>query len=271
MWRDGTNQGICMHLAYAQDARKKTSQSLGITSNPDEVISALKLVYHAYVRKGLVKANPHGVRVTPFHLLPTSEVLITRHGREVASTLTLVCDGKLGLPMESVFEDEVASRREQGIVCAEVTCLADRSASRRESFPLLVRLMNFTIQCAALRGVEELMIAIHPRHARFYQKLWGAKIVSEFEQKYAAVCDNPAIALSLNIKDVQRSDSLARRRIFAQTFSRKQFLRNPMPSTLFQKLSAMLSTMVDETTLPVNWLEERRQEQEVLSHWLSVA
>lgn len=257
-----------MRLAYGQFARQKTDQSLGITSDPEEIKSALKLVYHAYLRSGLINANSHRVRVTPFHLLQTSEVLVARHGREIASTLTLVLDGKLGLPMDSVFNDIVASRREQGIVCAEVTCLADRSASRRESFPLLVKLMNFTIQCALTRGVEELMIAIHPRHARFYQKLWGARIVSELEQKYAAVCDNRAIALSLNIKEVQRSDSLAHRRIFAQKFSRKHLAQKSMPSALLEEFSAMLG----KSTLPVNYLEERfRQERESLSHWLSVA
>jgi len=257
-----------MRFAYGQRIMRKMDQSIGITADPEEIWSALRLVYQTYRRSGLITANSHGIRVTPFHLMPTSDVLVARGNHEVASTLTLVCDGELGLPMDSIFKDEVASRRERGIVCAEVTCLADRSADRRNSFPLLVQLMNFTIQCALSRGVEELMIAIHPRHARFYEKLWGAKIVSKVEQKYAAVCDHPAIALSLNLRDVQNSDSFARRRIFAQTFSRELFLRQPMSLSLLEELSAMVA----ETTPLVNRLEvRRRQEQEILSHWLSVA
>ena len=257
-----------MLLSCSQQTRRKSTHSLGLTSDPEEIRSALKLVYHAYLRSGLIKPNHHAIRVTPFHLLGTSEVLVARQGRDIACTLTLVQDGELGLPMDSVFGDLVASRREQGIVCAEVTCLADRRASKKESFSLLVKLMSFTIQCAVARGVEELMIAIHPRHARFYQEYWGAKIIADVEQKYPAVCDNPAVALSLNIQKIQSSNFRASQRLFDLSFSANQFFHKPLSDDLIEELSEM----VDKNILPAGYQSDPfHQDQEALSHWLSVA
>ena len=264
-----------MLSSCSQQTRHKASHfpgltsALGLTSDPEEIKSALKLVYQAYLHSGLIKPNQHAVRVTPFHLLETSEVLVARQGRDIACTLTLVQDGELGLPMDAVFEDLVASRREQGIVCAEVTCLADRRASRRESFSLLVKLMSFAIQCAEARGVEELMIAIHPRHARFYQEYWGAKILTDVEQKYPDVCDNPAVALSLNIQKTQSSNFRASRRLFDLPFSANQFYRKPWSADLIVELSEM----VNKPTLPVTYQSDRQYHQDpgVLAHWLSVA
>ena len=43
------------------------------------------------------------MRVTPYHLLPTTEIFIALHQGEVVLTYTLVLDGRLGVPMESVY------------------------------------------------------------------------------------------------------------------------------------------------------------------------
>ena len=43
-------------------------------SSQKELLSAFRLVYEQYLRLGLMKPNLHRMRVTPYHLLPTTEV-----------------------------------------------------------------------------------------------------------------------------------------------------------------------------------------------------
>ena len=56
-----------MPLACSEPVSTMISQSIKIASNPYEVKSALRLVYHSYLRSGLIGPNLHGIRVTPYH------------------------------------------------------------------------------------------------------------------------------------------------------------------------------------------------------------
>ena len=78
----------------------------------DELYGAFQLVYDAYLRSGLTKPNAYGLRVTPYHLLPTTEVFVALDRRKVICTVSLVRDGELGLPMvlEWVLQDRVPGR-----------------------------------------------------------------------------------------------------------------------------------------------------------------
>jgi hypothetical protein len=159
---------------------------------------AFRCVYKAYLDAGLIEPNGLGLRVTPHQLLPTSEILAAVLRQEVISTLTLVQDGALGLPAESLYEDEVQQRRLAGLTLAEVTCLADRRKDFRRRFRVLFRLMCLVIQTAAQRGVDELLIAVHPRHAAFYQRRFGFHVIADVKE-YALVRNNLALLLSLDL------------------------------------------------------------------------
>ena len=59
------------------------------------------------------------------------------------------------------------------------------------------------VQTARARDVDELLVAVHPRHVRFYKKFLAFEVISGLE-RYPAVCDRPAIALSLNFERIDR-------------------------------------------------------------------
>ena len=69
--------------------------------------AAFRLVYHSYLRADLTEPNRHETRVTPYHLLPTTEVFVGMCRGEIISTLSLIQDGELGLPIESVYAPEI--------------------------------------------------------------------------------------------------------------------------------------------------------------------
>ena len=103
---------------------------LKVAATRSERQAAFELVYQSYLRAGLYAENPFGMRFTPYQLLPTTDIIIAKLRGEVVSTLSLVRDGELGLPMEEIYPEEVNARRNKSVGLAEVSCLADRRRRR---------------------------------------------------------------------------------------------------------------------------------------------
>lgn len=227
-----------------------------IASRRKELYSALNLVYEAYVYSGLIETNHFEVRVTPFHALPTTEVLVAEHGSDVICTMSLVRDGTLGLPMENIYATEIERRRRQGKHLAEVSCLADDRESCDHSFSVVSRLMALTAQCAKCRGVDELVIAVHPRHAGFYQRFLAFEPIGEVKA-YGAVLDNPAVALVMDLNRLQLEHPQAHKRLFGRAFSEEIVCYRPISATLRTELRFLASQTynTDHSDEAVKFLE----------------
>jgi len=194
-----------------------------IASTREERAAAFRLVYEAYLRAGLGEPNPYRARVTPYHLLPTTEVFVATCRGDVIFTLSLIGDGELGLPMESVYGAEVAARRAQGLYLGEVSCLADRRSQMRGFFPVFLRLSRMVVQYARQQGMDELLVAVHPKHARFYQRAMAFVPIGQ-QKAYPSVRNHPAVALEL---DFARID-------LERPANYDAFFGQPLPSELLQ-------------------------------------
>ena len=201
---------------YQRERTKRTS-GFRIASSRDEWEAALGLVYRAYVRSGLILMNRHQMRVTPYHALPSTEVLIAADGNKVLGTLSIVGDGELGLPMEAIYAEEVERRRLQGLRLAEVSCLADERDESDQSFSMVSRLMALTAQCATHRGIDQLLIAVHPRHTKFYERFLAFEVIGE-KKTYASVCDHPAVAMALDLNGLSFDHPKVYKRLFGVPF-----------------------------------------------------
>ena len=174
-----------------------------IAATRDERAAAFRLVYQSYLRAGLGEANAHEMRVTPYHMLPSTEVFIAVLRGEVISTVSLIADSELGLPMETVYGREVAAHRDRGLSFGEVSCLADRRGSFRRFFPVFLKLSRLMVQYARRQGLDELLVAVHPKHARFYQRFMAFELTGE-ETVYPTVRNHPAVALNLDFARIDR-------------------------------------------------------------------
>jgi len=181
------------------------------------------------------------MRATPYHVLPTTEIVIATVNDEIAHTMTLVRDGEMGLPMETIYQAEVEERRRRGLRLAEVSCLADRRRAFSESreFSLMFRAMSFILQCARHRGIDQVVIAVHPRHAGFYQGYLGFQLCGE-KKTYATVCDHPAVALALDFHTLRSLHPRAYRRIFRKSFSSTAMAYRPIPEEVLADLKAII-------------------------------
>ncbi len=170
---------------------------LKVAATRNERQAAFELIYNSYRRVGLCASNLNGVRFTPYQLLPTTDIIIARLRGEVISTLSLVRDGDLGLPMEQIFGDEVASRRAAGRQLAEVSGLADRRQGTARFFALFCDMGRLMAQLADRLGTTELLVTVHPRHAPLYRRYMAFEPLGDCRE-YPTVQGRPAVALSLD-------------------------------------------------------------------------
>jgi hypothetical protein len=170
---------------------------LRVAATREERQATFELIYRSYLRAGLCEKQDSGMRATPYQLVPSTDVILAELRGQVISTVSLVRDGELGLPMESIFPEEVAARREAGIGLAEVSCLADRRQGTARFFGLFCELSRLMAQLARKTGVDELVVVVNPRHAPLYRRYMAFDQIGE-ERTYDVVQGLPAVPLSLN-------------------------------------------------------------------------
>ncbi len=215
-------QAADAHLAMVERER----WCCGIAATRAEREAAFRLIYQAYVRGGLGLANAHGMRVTPYHLLPTTTIFTASalqgpEAGEAFSTVSLIEDGAFGLPLERTYPHEVEERRAQGLRLAEVSCLADRRQDFRRFFPVFVALNRWMIQFAQAQRLDQVLVAVHPKHARFYTRHFGFELAGGLTN-YALANNRPAVALCFNFHRNHRETSAYFNHFFADPIPLEQ-------------------------------------------------
>lgn len=132
-----------------------------------ELEMAYKLLYESYVAEGYMRNNPAGLRITPYHALPSTVLLIALWDDEIVGTISIIRDNSFGLPLENEFA--TASIRGTGKNISEISSLAIKKEFRNNSslilFPLLRYMYYFCIDYFA---VHLLTICVHPKWHDFY-------------------------------------------------------------------------------------------------------
>ena len=160
---------------------------------------------------------------------------------EVISTLSLVRDGELGLPMEEIYPDEVDARRARGVRLAEVSCLADRRQDAARFFGLFCELARLMAQLGMKSGVDELLVTVHPRHAPLYRRYMAFQPLGD-RRDYPAVQGNPAVALSLNFDRAERESPKSWHEFFGKPLPERVLRTCPMNDVDREYFSTLLST-----------------------------
>jgi hypothetical protein len=139
-----------------------------------------------------------GLRVTPYQLSSSTDIVVAELRGEVISTLSLVRDGELGLPMEAVYPEEIEQRRRAGVRLAEVSCLADRRQGLDRFFGLFCEMSRVIVQMADREGFGQLLIAVHPRHAKVYARTMTFARIGDYRD-YPAANGRPAVPMCLDL------------------------------------------------------------------------
>lgn len=199
-----------------------------IASTREDRATAFRLVYQNYLRKGLIEANKYQIRLTPYHLLPTTNVFIASIDDEIIATVSLIGDGELGLPMEGVYPDEVNRARDLGLSVGEVSSLAVRDVKFSSFLPIFVKLTRLMAQHSRMYGMDQFLIATHPKHARFYQRFMGFEQIGT-QTEYPSVKNAPAVAYCLDFDRIDRERPACYDQFFGITLAESELLTHPMP------------------------------------------
>jgi hypothetical protein len=210
-----------------------------VAASREQRSGAFRLVYNSYLTAGLTQFSFLEMRVTPYQLLPSTEIFVAEHRGEVILTVSLVADGDLGLPMEAVYPNEVAALRARGFRFGEVSCLADRRSQFNGFFPVFLRLSRLMAQYARRQGLAGLLVAVHPRHARFYRRFMGFQQIGD-EKAYPTVRNNPAVALCLDFARIDRDRPECYNSFFGEWLPDEELLPHPMDESERDYFRAMV-------------------------------
>ncbi|KAA5546255.1 hypothetical protein FYK55_05045 [Roseiconus nitratireducens] len=207
--------------AISESTGPTTSRlTLKVSESMHERMSAFALVHRMYQRAGLTSENPLKMRVLKHHVLDTTDVMVAKRNDSVEFTSTLVRDGVHGMPSESLFADEIRAMRLSGLRLAEVSSLASgcELGDKKQRVETLISMISLTIHVARRRGVDRLILAVHPRHAKVYQRMFGCAPCSDVRQ-YEAVRGNPAVLCMHDFRELDVRKYSLYNRVYGEQYS----------------------------------------------------
>jgi hypothetical protein len=176
-----------------------------LAQTKEELEACFRLLYREYVKEGLMKPDPRGMRVMLHHALPTTSMLMCCYKERVIGTVSLIRESKLGFPMQRVFNlDEIF---QVGGNVAEVSALVLDSNSRALRSQVLMPLLKFLYEYAEYRfDTRHLIIAVNPRHMGFYENVLCFRRLSSSEVKhYDFVNGAPAVGAHLDLEKAKET------------------------------------------------------------------
>jgi len=176
----------------------------GLAITRAELDTASRLVHQCYLRCGYVKPSADGRHVSPYLAMPSTAVFVARIQDEIVATVSLVEDSELQLPCDELYGAQMAAVRRAGRRVAEVSALAVSQKWRGIGLLALRSLVRVVgVYGRDLSGVDDLCVAVHPRHAPFYESRLHFRRFGGLKA-YAAVNGAPAVGLLLDLHELDR-------------------------------------------------------------------
>lgn len=176
-----------------------------IAETGEERAAAFRLLHDEYVSAGLAVPDESGMRITRYHHLPTTRVVIAVEEGAVVGTLSLIQRTSAGVPAEGLFD--LSSLWATGAHLEEVSSLTVKRSLRTAGAhgEVMFRLFRFAIHDSVDRGAVHWVATFHPRHRHLYEELLGFELLEEREVKsHEFVNGAPAMAGWVVIRDFRR-------------------------------------------------------------------
>ena len=173
---------------------------LKIADTQEELEECFRILHDAYVGSGFMKPDPSGMRITPYHALPTTTTLCAKYDGRVVGTMSMIREGVFGFPLQAVFELEHV--RAKGGQVAEISALAVHPDFRKTGGAILFPLMKFMHQyCTEYFDTRHLVIAVNPDKIELYEALlYFERLQEKVVDNYDFANGAPAVGASLDLK-----------------------------------------------------------------------
>jgi hypothetical protein len=204
--------------------------------------AAFRLVRENYLDSGYDNPSQKLFRFTPYHALPDTTVFVAKCDGQVVATFTLVPDARpLGLPLESLYQEEVDTLRQEKRRIAEVTSLAVDDLTQREFVQVFTTMIRMIIQYHLFHGGDTWVITVNPRHRAFYCKTIGFVSLGPC-RSYEAVKGHPAEAYWTDLNLIRTRAPKMFEAAFAESFAPEMLAAARMPVDLVRRLAAHTSS-----------------------------
>lgn len=191
---------------------------LKVANTQDELEACFRILHDAYVSSGFMKPSPSGMRVTPYHALPTTTTLCAKYEGRVVGTISMIREGVFGFPMQAAF-DLSPVRAEAGQI-AEISALAVHPDFRKTGGSILFPLMKFMYEyCTQYFDTRHLVIAVNPDRIEMYESLlFFRRLQENTVDHYDFANGAPAVGATL---DLSRA-----REVFRRTYASRKPRKN---------------------------------------------
>lgn len=154
-----------------------------VATTKDEIEQGFQLLYDSYLSEGLMDANNTRLRITKYHLLPTSTMIIAKKGSEVVATVTHILDSSFGLPVETNINLKPFKAGKKRV--AEISALAIKKGLRR-NHSLLFGITRFLYFFAVENlGATHWVICINRKVSDYYKAIFFFNpIVEDFKYDF---------------------------------------------------------------------------------------
>jgi len=251
-------------MAHGIAARTAANINLCVASTREQREAVFRLIYQSYRDAGLCESDSTELRFTPYQLLTTTDIFCAQLREEVVCTLSLVQDGALGLPMEDLYVEQVEERRAAGLRLAEVSCFANRREEPSRFFELFCDLSRLMVQLAERQSIDQLLIAVHPRHAALYTRYMAFKKIGE-RRDYSTVNGSPAVPLCLDLNETRANHPPCWEKFFGEKIP--DIFLQPKPITAADR--EYFLSRIKNTPYPMGQDEFRFSEDEVAAEFSS--
>lgn len=185
--------------------RANSTLRFEIASNASDMKAALTLVQQNFEREGYAQKAPQALRLTRYHLIPESLVIVAKDGSEVVASISLFPRTAFGIPLDSCFSLDSFLGQRGKIV--EVSALAVSPAVRGQQGEVLYNLMKYMYHCnMEILGINTEVIGVNPKMIPLYEaillfeKIPGAKTI-----EYQFANGAPVVPMYFNLDSAQQS------------------------------------------------------------------
>ncbi len=157
---------------------------------------AAKLIERMYSSRGLF---PYGTKA---EIDKRDVTVVALFGDQAVATLTVRMDFGNGLLADTLYSKEIDSARAIGGKVCEITQLAlDPSSGTHDALAGLFQALYVIAQLT--RRMTDIFIEVHPRHANFYQRIFGFKRIGD--ERICPRVGAPAVLLHLSQEEFERA------------------------------------------------------------------
>lgn len=218
-----------------------------VTKDQNEINQAFKLLYESYLTSGLMDPKSHELRITKYHCLPTSVIVVAIYEGEVIGTVTHVLDSQLGLPTD--MSVDLSSFRKRGKRIAEISALAVKKGFRR-SHALLFAMTRYAYHYATkFAGVNYWIIGVRSNVASYYQGLFFFNRFKTKKIAHSFVKDSPSYFLYANLNELES--------LFLKHYGHRPDNQNLYKFYKQKKISEMGDFSQFKFNLPINYNYDR--------------